>query len=75
MITGANRGIGLETAMAYLEAGARAVYCVDLPETPGEDWFKVQNYLRRMKDIGRLEYVQGDVRDQVRGLTLCMGVA
>ena len=61
-----HRGIGLESAMAFTEAGARVVYCVDLPLKPGEEWTKVRDYLGRVGGLGRLEYVSGDVRDQVR---------
>ena len=52
--------------MALSEAGARAVYCVDLPEQPGDEWRTVHDYLGKMGGKGRLEYVTGDVRSQVR---------
>ena len=55
-------------SMALAEAGARAVYCVDLPKEPGDEWHKVKDYLARMKGKageGRLEYFSADVRDQV----------
>lgn len=64
MVTGGNRGLGLEMAMAMIEAGARAVYCVDLPKTPSEEWTKVKEYVGRMNGKGRLEYISGDVRNQ-----------
>lgn len=48
LVSGANRGLGLEMALALVEAGARAVYCVDLPERPGDEWVKVAEYVRRM---------------------------
>ncbi|KAH9171503.1 sorbose reductase sou1 [Lactarius sanguifluus] len=71
LVSGANRGLGLEMALALVEAGARAVYCVDLPERPGDRWVKVAEYVRRMVRAdnsgavtGRLEYVCADVRDQ-----------
>ncbi|KAI0362700.1 sorbose reductase sou1 [Trametes cingulata] len=69
LVSGANRGLGLEIALALVEAGARAVYCVDLPKQPGEEWTKVRDYAARMEglpsaDGGRLEYISGDVRDQ-----------
>ena len=67
LVSGGNRGLGLEMALALVEAGARAVYCVDLPKQPGEEWTKVRDYAARMEGIageGRLEYVSADVRDQ-----------
>ena len=67
LVSGANRGLGLEMALVLLEAGARAVYCVDLPATPGEEWRAVAEYVSRMEvkgGRGRLEYVCADVRDQ-----------
>ncbi|KAF8270343.1 hypothetical protein EI94DRAFT_1723002 [Lactarius quietus] len=69
LVSGANRGLGLEMALALVEAGARAVYCVDLPKRPGDEWTKVAEYVRRMAADseavkGRLEYVCADVRDQ-----------
>ncbi|EPS93657.1 NAD-binding protein [Fomitopsis schrenkii] len=64
LVSGANRGLGLEMAMALVEAGARAVYCTDIPKTPGEEWQKVKQYLGRMEGKGRLEYISADVRDQ-----------
>lgn len=61
-------------ALALVEAGARAVYCVDLPQKPSEAWEKVRQYAKRLEGKageGRLEYIHGDVRDQVRNLVLC----
>lgn len=69
LVTGGNGSLGLETALALVEAGARAVYCVDIANTPGENWEKVRDYAARMKGKlgeGRLEYIQADVRNQVR---------
>jgi len=63
-VSGANRGLGLEMALVLIEAGARAVYCVDLPAEPGEEWRAVAEYVGRMEGEGRLEYVSADVRDQ-----------
>ena len=68
LVSGANRGLGLEMALALIEAGSRAVYCIDLPKEPGEEWTKVRDYAAKMegkKGEGRLEYVSGDVTDQV----------
>ncbi|KAI0319820.1 hypothetical protein OF83DRAFT_1162773 [Amylostereum chailletii] len=68
LVSGANRGLGLEMALALVEAGARRVYCVDLPETPGEEWQAVRDYAREMDAEGkeRLAYVSANVTDQER---------
>lgn len=70
LVTGAQRGIGLEMALALAEAGA-TVYCLDLPPQPIADWVKVQAFVAGLPDIapgikgkGRLEYVSGDVTNQ-----------
>lgn len=68
IVTGANRGLGLEGALALAEAGARAVYCVDIADSPSSDWARVQQYVSRMRGKSgesRLEYIRGDVSDQV----------
>ena len=54
-------------ALALVEAGARAVYCVDLPKTPGEEWEKTKLYAQKMEGKageGRLEYIHANVADQ-----------
>lgn len=57
-------------AMTLSEAGARAVYCVDLPEKPGNEWEAVRAYMEEMgrregrEGKARLEYVCADVTDQ-----------
>ncbi|KAI0646722.1 hypothetical protein C8Q79DRAFT_686662 [Trametes meyenii] len=54
-------------AMALAEAGARAVYCVDLPKEPGEEFVKTKAYLGKMEGRngeGRLEYIEADVTNQ-----------
>ena len=73
LVTGGQRGIGLEIALAFVEAGA-IVYCLDLPKTPDENWFKVQKYAAQLPSLGtssqgkslngRLEYISADVTDQ-----------
>ena len=65
-------------ALALVEAGARAVYCLDLPGDPGEEWEKVAAYAKKLQGktggAARLEYVSADVTDQVRlGLGLGLG--
>jgi len=71
IVTGGRRGIGLEVALAMAEAGA-AVYCLDLPASPDDDWAKVHNYAAQLPSPdpndpnakGRLEYICADVTDQ-----------
>jgi len=65
IVSGGNRGLGLEMALALAEAGARVVYCFDLPPSPGEEWSKTSEFVGKMtKGSGRLEYVSVDVRNQ-----------
>ncbi|KAF9023338.1 NAD(P)-binding protein [Hymenopellis radicata] len=65
MITGGHRGIGLEIALAFAEAGA-IVYCIDLPDTPDGNWLKVQKFAGDLpgEPKGRLEYASADVTNQ-----------
>ncbi|KAG6920010.1 hypothetical protein DXG01_013359 [Tephrocybe rancida] len=63
VVSGGNRGLGLEMALALCELGAR-VYCLDLPNRPSDEWQAVSEYVRRMGTGGKLEYVCADVRDQ-----------
>ncbi|KAF5323238.1 hypothetical protein D9619_013481 [Psilocybe cf. subviscida] len=68
IITGGGRGIGLEIALAYAEAGAR-VYCLDLPEKPSEEWGVCKAWVNDLsgeggKRNGALEYTQCDVTQQ-----------
>jgi hypothetical protein len=69
IVSGGNRGLGLEMALALSEAGARAVYCLDLPQSPSSQFEKAAEYVRKMErgdkaGQGRLEYIPVDVRDQ-----------
>ena len=57
-------------ALTLAEAGARTVYCVDLPEEPSEDFAKVRDFVGRLGHGGRLKYISQDVTDQVRALPL-----
>ena len=64
MISGGNRGLGLEMALALCEAGA-IVYCLDLPKAPGSEWQATRAYVERLKvEKARLEYLSVDVTDQ-----------
>ncbi|KAI0340639.1 hypothetical protein BDW22DRAFT_1346852 [Trametopsis cervina] len=70
LVSGGNRGLGLEMALALIEAGARAVYCVDLAKEPSEEWSAVQQYAKKLASSGktggegRLEYISGNVTNQ-----------
>lgn len=73
VVTGAYGGFGLETALAFVEAGARAVYCIGRSPEPPSKWKKVQDYAARMDGKageGRLEYVVADVTDKVIELSI-----
>lgn len=64
IISGGNRGLGLEMAETLAEAGA-AVYCLDLPSTPGDEWKATRDYVARLGvENARLEYASVDVTDQ-----------
>lgn len=67
-ITGGRRGIGLEMALAYAEAGA-VVYCIDLPSQPDTEFCTVQAHVAglpkvQLDSVGRLEYIACDVTKQ-----------
>ncbi|KAF5324448.1 hypothetical protein D9611_004313 [Ephemerocybe angulata] len=65
IVSGGNRGLGLEMALALCEAGARAVYCLDLPAEPSAEWRQTQAYVEGMEGVdARLEYVSVDVTKQ-----------
>ena len=64
IVSGGNRGLGLEMALALCEAGARRIYCFDLPLHPSDEWTMTKSYVRRLNNGSDLEYVSVDVRDQ-----------
>ena len=64
LVSGGNRGLGLETAIALAEAGARVVYCFDLAEEPSEEFKASGEYVGRLGNGSRLEYFSADVRNQ-----------
>lgn len=66
IVSGGNRGLGLEMALALCEAGARVIYCVDLPEKPSEDWVKTKEFVEKLGNGSKLEYISADVTDQQR---------
>ncbi|QRW19081.1 Enoyl-(Acyl carrier protein) reductase [Rhizoctonia solani] len=61
IVTGANRGLGLEMALALCEAGA-TVYALDLPQSPGEEFTATAEYAKKLGSA--LKYVSVDVTDQ-----------
>ncbi|CAE6414816.1 unnamed protein product [Rhizoctonia solani] len=61
IVTGANRGLGLEMALALCEAGA-TVYALDLPPSPGEEFLATAEYAKKLGSS--LKYVSVDVTDQ-----------
>lgn len=64
VISGGNRGLGLEMAEVLAEAGA-IVYCLDLPSEPGHEWTATANYVQKLGIKGaRLEYRSVDVTEQ-----------
>ncbi|EJC99848.1 NAD-binding protein [Fomitiporia mediterranea MF3/22] len=65
VVTGGQRGLGLEMAEALTEAGA-TVYCLDLPSQPDESFGATQKYVSKLglSDNARLEYASVDVTDQ-----------
>ena len=64
LVSGGNRGLGLEMAIALAEAGARVVYCFDLPDAPSEEFNASQEYVSKLGNGSRLEYFSADVRNQ-----------
>ena len=64
LVSGGNRGLGLESAIAMCEAGARAVYCFDLPAEPSEEFLASREYVSKLGNNSKLEYFTADVRDQ-----------
>ena len=64
LVSGGNRGLGLEMAIALAEAGARVVYCFDLAEEPSEVFKASQEYVSKLGNGSRLEYFSADVRNQ-----------
>ncbi|KAG1886987.1 hypothetical protein F4604DRAFT_1916822 [Suillus subluteus] len=64
LVSGGNRGLGLEMALACCEAGARVVYCFDLPEKPSDEWIASRDYVAKLGNNSRMEYFSANVIDQ-----------
>ncbi|CEH14783.1 sorbose reductase sou1 [Ceraceosorus bombacis] len=60
VVTGGNGGLGLEMALAFVEAGAH-VYAIDVPEQPGEEFKIVAEHCRIMNRD--LKYISASVTD------------
>ncbi len=69
LVTGGGRGIGLEVAAAFAEAGA-IVYCLSQSKQPHNDFVAAQEFVAQMPPLaetvknGRMVYISGDVTDQ-----------
>ncbi|PKI85313.1 hypothetical protein MVES1_001248 [Malassezia vespertilionis] len=61
VVTGGNRGLGLEMALAYVEAGAH-VYVIDLPLEPSDDFKKVAEHAQLLNR--HLEYISADATNE-----------
>ncbi|KAF8341362.1 uncharacterized protein EI90DRAFT_2905810 [Cantharellus anzutake] len=64
VVSGANRGLGLEMALALCELGAK-IYAIDLPSTPSHEFKTVASHVKAMGEGRKLEYINGDVTDQM----------
>ncbi|PWN37803.1 NAD(P)-binding protein [Meira miltonrushii] len=60
VVTGGNGGLGLEMALAFVEAGAH-VYAIDVPEQPSEEFKIVAEHCRIMNRD--LKYISASVTD------------
>lgn len=61
VVTGGNRGLGLEMALAFVEAGAH-VYVIDLPPEPCDDFKAVAEHCHLLDR--QIEYVSCDVTNE-----------
>jgi len=69
IVTGGNRGIGLEICIALLEAGARVVYSISQSDQPSSEFIQSQKYVADMDrgpllGPGRLKHISTNVKDQ-----------
>ncbi|KAI6109891.1 hypothetical protein F5141DRAFT_1117364 [Pisolithus sp. B1] len=65
-------------AIALCEAGARAVYCFDLPEEPSEVFVASREYVSKLRNNSRLEYFAAgleEIGDKEQRLDVCVAAA
>lgn len=60
IVSGGNRGLGLEMSLALCELGAR-MYVIDLPKSPSEDFKVVADHVAALGENRALEYISADV--------------
>lgn len=63
VVSGGNRGLGLEMALALCELGAK-IYVVDLPKSPSEEFQAVAKHVAALGENRGLEYISADVTVQ-----------
>lgn len=61
VLTGGNRGLGLEMALAFVEAGAH-VYVIDLASEPSEEFRIVADHCLKLDR--QIEYISADVTNE-----------
>lgn len=61
VLTGGNRGLGLEMALAFVEAGAN-VYVIDVASEPSEEFRIVADHCHRLDR--QIEYISADVTNE-----------
>ncbi|AOW06498.1 hypothetical protein B0I73DRAFT_163729 [Yarrowia lipolytica] len=74
IVTGGNSGIGLEYSVCLAELGA-TVYCLDMPETPSEEFLACQSYVKRMPGNASLVFKRADVTDEETMNSLFQNIA
>lgn len=62
--TDASKGLGLEMALALCEAGAKAIYCIDIRDEPSVEWKATRDYVKALGNGSRLEYASADTTNQ-----------
>lgn len=51
-------------ALALCEAGAKAIYCMDIREEPSSEWKATRDYVKALGNGSRLEYASADTTNQ-----------